>query len=432
MAAHEVRDKYKCTGYADCDETFRKHSTLQRHIKSVHLGQKPFPCDRDGCTAGFETAGHLRVHIARMHGEPRFTCTECENARENETPVDGSVGPAATSFPTYAQLQTHIRNAHPPVCTECGQSCASARDLRRHTELLHGAGSQAAGTETVEGDKPKDCHICPFPACARAFSKKGNLNVHIRTVHEGEKRFVCGETDLSQSRKVEGFDNALGCGKRYGSKLALEEHVRVAHLGLKNAKAERRERLSNLQQTKYESASDLTAEAMENNPDLTRLTGDDISNPEKRSSRNIPCLLSACMCRFYRDYDLWLHMTAYHAMGEAEVQMFFMQRAMTGGYESFDVGEGFQFSGADDFGVPQDNTGVPGIQGNADMSFDFLNMDLSLDTTTATFPSTEAFTAPVAATNSKDMASFLEQTPDQVAELDMTLVDPSLSYNFDN
>ena len=149
--------------------------------------------------------------------------------------------------------------------------------------------------------------------CDRSFTKKGNLTVHIRTFHQGEKRFGCGETDLSASKKVEGWDG-IGCGKRYGSKLALEEHIRTAHLGYQNAKAERRQRLGI---DTSSSGGHITT--------LAALTGQGYA---EETGRHIPCFYDSCEHRFHRDYDLWVHMTAKHGCSEDEVQGLFMQRAL--------------------------------------------------------------------------------------------------------
>ncbi|KAJ5545703.1 hypothetical protein N7494_003288 [Penicillium frequentans] len=305
IAAHDGSDKYRCTEYPPCEETFRKHSTLQKHVLTVHLHQKPFPCTHidettgQKCQMAFETAGHLRSHQSRVHAEKRFSCAECaENSQKSEN--------ATIYFPTYAVLQEHIRTVHPPKCPHCPIVCSTSRELRRHLEVAHGDAS-------LEDRKVFDC---AFPGCNRSFTKKGNLTVHIRTVHEGEKRFGCGETDLSASKKVTGWDG-IGCGKRYGSKLALEEHIRTAHLGFQNAKAERRQRLG------------LGKKACVNSQmsTLAALTG---QGYVEESGRHIACIYDSCEHRFHRDYDLWVHMTAKHGCSEDEVQGLFMQRALLG------------------------------------------------------------------------------------------------------
>lgn len=238
------------------------------------------------------------------------------------------------TFPTYALLQAHMKSVHPPTCPDCQLVCSTGRELRRHLEIAH-------GDVSLEERKVHPCH---YPKCGRSFTKKGNLNVHVRTVHEGEKKFVCGETDLSTSNKVEGWTGEDNCGKRYGSKLALEEHVRTAHLGFQNAKTARREQLglAPRQKPKREEMSGLAL-----------LTGDGYA---EETGRHIACLIEGCAHRFHRDYDLWVHMSAKHDFEENDTQILFMQRAMQGGDQSFDFdfGEspGFYFDDTPDMGNP--------------------------------------------------------------------------------
>ncbi|KAK5710093.1 hypothetical protein LTS12_028021 [Elasticomyces elasticus] len=254
----------------------------------------------------FETAGHLRAHASRLHTEKRFSCTECsQQAAETDN------GMNAVTFPTYAMLQAHIRVVHPPQCPTCFITCSTSRELRRHLEITH-------GNVSVEERKIFPCTV---PGCERSFTKKGNLTVHVRTVHEGEKRFACGETDLSTSKKVTGWDG-LGCGKRYGTKLALEEHIRTAHLGFSNAKAERRQRLGLAPSRK---ANNYDIDGDTNMSTLTTLTG--AGYPEE-SGRSITCFIESCAHRFHRDYDLWVHMSGKHGCSEDETRGLFLRRAL--------------------------------------------------------------------------------------------------------
>jgi hypothetical protein len=58
-------------------------------------------------------------------------------------------------------------------------------------------------------------HVCPFSGCGRRFTLSGNLQVHIRTVHEREKPFGCPYP---------------GCGRRFSQKGNANTHYRAVHL----------------------------------------------------------------------------------------------------------------------------------------------------------------------------------------------------------
>uniref|UniRef100_A0A093UZB1 Transcription factor IIIA n=1 Tax=Talaromyces marneffei PM1 TaxID=1077442 RepID=A0A093UZB1_TALMA len=289
---------------ARLQEHLRSHNNERifhsQHIMSIHLKQKPFPCQYinpttgQKCSQAFDTAAHLRGHENRVHSESRFTCTECMSSD--------------LSFASYAELQAHIKSVHPPECPHCSFQCETSRELRRHLEISH-------GDVSLEERRQFSCTV---PGCGRSFTKKGNLAVHVRTVHEGEKRFVCGETDLSSSKKVEGWTGADACGKRYSSKIALEEHVRTTHLGLMNSKAEQRERLGiKKEPSKRKTNNNVSA--------MTLLTGEGYAD---ESGRHIACFASDCRYRFYREYDLWVHMRSKHGYEERDIENLFMERAL--------------------------------------------------------------------------------------------------------
>lgn len=404
LAAHDGRDKYRCTEYPPCNETFRKHSTLQKHVVTVHLKQKPFPCEHvdaatgQKCPMAFETIGHLRAHESRLHTEKRFTCTECSQNTE--------IGASCTiAFPTYALLQAHIRTAHPPQCPNCLITCSTSRELRRHLEVTH-------GDVSVEERKIFPCTIA---GCERSFTKKGNLTVHIRTVHEGEKRFACGETDLSTSKKVAGW-NGFGCGKRYGTKLALEEHIRTAHLGFPNAKAARRQRMG------IANGKEQNDNTNTNNPStLATLTG---AGYAEETSRHIVCFIESCAHRFHRDYDLWVHMSGKHGCSEDEIRDLFLRRALLAADEAEQQPQGMATPSAELFGLygVEFDTGDsdpygPHIQGDsARLTSNFDTNDTDMNDV-----SQNGVDAPVS--GNEDAKTKIPH------DNDLALIDPVLMYN---
>lgn len=337
----------------------------------------------------FETAGHLRAHESRLHTEKRFTCTECSQRMD----TDSNENDSTVTFPTYALLQAHIRTAHPPQCPNCLVTCSTSRELRRHLEVAH-------GDVSVEERKIFPCTV---PGCDRSFTKKGNLTVHIRTVHEGEKRFACGETDLSTSKKVAGWDG-LGCGKRYGTKLALEEHIRTAHLGFPNAKAMRRQRLGQQEQN----------DTNTNNPStLATLTG---AGYEEETGRHIACFIDSCAHRFHRDYDLWVHMGGKHGCSEDEIRALFLRRALLSANEN---GQQQQEPSAEVFGIYgyEFDTGDPDPYESYIFGQPTSNYDTKEDEASA-FGQTQT-----QGENAKDEIPH---------DNDMALIDPVLAYNLMN
>ena len=291
-AAHEGREKFRCT-FTGCGQSFRKHGTLQKHILIVHEGVKPFICDildSNGieCGAGFDTKGQLKSHAGRAHETNTFLCTICppEGRSTIGSPI---LDQEQASFPSLTALREHIENEHPPTCMECGQKCKSLQDLKSHLEVIH------------EGFDVNDLrtHVCHQEGCGRAFTKKGNLGMHIQISHK-TNRFVCRGTDLSTSSQVTNWNGMSSCGKALKTKAALEEHIRTAHQGLAPSRKAPR-------QTKHGTSD---GSALEYGVSvLTQLTGADY---EEGGRGNITCLVTGCHHRFVREYDLEIHIQSCH------------------------------------------------------------------------------------------------------------------------
>lgn len=297
IAAHEEKEQTKCQ---ECGKIFRKQETLQRHIKSDHLSQHAFRCehaDDDGsvdgsaeeCGVSFATAGQLRAHQSREHSGLRYFCDICASPQED---VDMIHVLPPVSFASYLDLQDHIKTEHLPTCATCGHVCDTNRALRAHMDIEHSSLSDRQRFE------------CDQPGCDRKFTKKGNLKVHIQTVHAKAKSFVCGQHDLSKSNKIDGWTGA-GCGMSFGTKGSLEGHIRTQHLGIsgtphssskaKSGKTDRpRSRNAHgLPSTVGKATSNLTGFAYE-------------------ETRPLACLEQSCPHRFSREYDLATHLELQH------------------------------------------------------------------------------------------------------------------------
>ncbi|KFY36169.1 hypothetical protein V494_05249 [Pseudogymnoascus sp. VKM F-4513 (FW-928)] len=289
QAAHGGHERFRCTEYPPCTETFRKHQTLQRHIRSDHLKLTPFPCTfidpttNVQCTAGYDSAGALRKHEDRLHGALRFWCDVCTS--------EGAPQPAG--FPTNNQLAKHIRNEH-ANCIFCDLRCSSERELQRHIETFHAATSSTTARKQIP---------CTYPGCDKSFTKKYNLDVHVRTSHEGQ-RFICGQTDFSKSVKLRTWDGSDACGKDFVSKVNLEDHIRTQHLGLPSTVNARRVKKNSI------GAKPRKAKAVMDDA-INALTGTDYAQDPVR---NIPCDIGGCSWMFSRDYDLIQHKRVKHGI----------------------------------------------------------------------------------------------------------------------
>nr|POE77689.1 transcription factor iiia [Quercus suber] len=335
VAAHEEKEQTKCSE-PGCGKIFRRQETLQRHILQDHLGEKAFRCTHfcqeteEQCAQAFETIGHLKGHIKRVHTAPvtRHYCDICNSQRswssaQSSSPdYDGSTTPARTGrsgFASYADLQVHIKLVHPPSCPDCGKLCESNRALKAHQDIEH--------SSLLDRQQ----HRCSWPGCDRGFTKAGNLKVHIQNVHAKRKTFLCGTFDLSQSKKVVGWSGA-GCGIGFGTKANLEEHVRTQHLGIPTKLAP--SRLKNLRE-----------QAASPSQSLSSMDTDEITTPKDHDesmamltgfgyekARPVACLDARCLQRFRNNYELSQHVELTHEWQVEDIEDALAEReALDGG-----------------------------------------------------------------------------------------------------
>lgn len=330
IAAHEAKEETTCSE-PGCGQVFRKIDTLQRHIRQYHLHEKGFACEHvdtrsDGvvvrCERQFTKSVQLKKHIERDHSGKRFFCDICPPSQQSgkvDLEDHSSFGllPASSDsrhpgFPTYFELQQHLRIAHPPTCPDCGRKCASNRALRAHIDIEH---------VTLSA---RQTHRCTWPGCDRGFTKAGNLKVHMQNVHAKARNFVCGVFDLSTSEKVEGW-NGNGCGRAFGTKANLEDHVRTQHLGLMGkikpcrlkAKEERQQGLKTKTSHQHFKVGNETegCTSFRKVDGITPSIGAAVSILTGYGygiKRHIACMVNGCAFRFSRDYDLATHLELTH------------------------------------------------------------------------------------------------------------------------
>lgn len=313
---HDEKEQFRCKGHPPCDQIFRKQETLDRHVLAVHLNDKPYTCDHvdeetgQMCGRKFGQSHQLVSHREHQHGADRYWCNLCETddvmmADPNGPPPVRILAPVG--FRTHGELQRHVKEQHPPLCEECGQVCATSGQLKAHIDIHHGTGA---------GEKN---FACEYDGCGRTFTKKGNLNVHVRGVHEKQKRFVCGEFDLSQSKHTPGWDGHGACGRPFVTKGSLENHVRTQHLHLPDKSEARKLKR---QQRQADRIDESTAPST-----IGPLTGTGY-----QEARHIACVVMPCVQRFSRAYDLEMHLELVHGFpGLAAMEAAVEQEAVSGG-----------------------------------------------------------------------------------------------------
>ncbi|KAI3400912.1 hypothetical protein diail_1119 [Diaporthe ilicicola] len=288
QAVHEGQERYRCKDYPPCNQSFRKHQTLQRHVLKEHLGKKAFPCTDEGCDASYDTANALRRHRDRDHGKIRFWCDECcEQAAQNP----GAEDKKPVGFTTQFLLDAHMRQDH-VNCIFCDVRFAGHYLLEQHMEMHH-SGLSVEDRKTV---------ACTFPGCTKKFTKKANMNSHYRTAHEG-KRFVCGKVNTFDVPGLEGWNwTEEGCGVGFVDKSKMTQHILFVHLG--------RPRPATGTGSTYTGK----ASSGPGGSFLNELSG--VANHERRQ---IVCTVPECAVRFIRYADLHNHVRARHPEHAAEV-----------------------------------------------------------------------------------------------------------------
>ncbi|KAI2613034.1 uncharacterized protein GGS25DRAFT_478250 [Hypoxylon fragiforme] len=284
---HEGQEKFKCRDFPPCEQSFRKHQTLERHIRSAHLHVHPHACNyTDGvsgvaCKAGFDTSNALKRHEQREHGDIKFWCEECNQENDGDDSLQMRVG-----FPTRTLLEAHMRQAH-WHCMFCGDRFDNRKDLVQHIDVEHSNPKSLEERKTVR---------CTWPGCTKSFTKKSNLNAHIRSAHEG-LRFVCGEVDLTSTNGLAHWDQSEGCGVSFAHKAGLEKHVRHVHLKNNRPKQPR----------------DVSKSI--HKPEINVI--DELTGVGEKLRRTLPCTISGCSAKFAHNGELEIHLQNNHLMEQA-------------------------------------------------------------------------------------------------------------------
>jgi hypothetical protein len=169
----------------NCGATLADQRYLALHTAAEHEGQRPFPCTITGCKWSGKYEEHRKKHLRDAHSAHFFhKCEICHKA-----------------FSSRQAKNVHVQEQHYSrqyACEFCEDICETEEVYFEHLQNRH------------PRERP---HACPVLGCFRTYKQADQLDVHVRSVHEGES-FVCGRD---------------GCGLDFSTEGARQFHIKEAH-----------------------------------------------------------------------------------------------------------------------------------------------------------------------------------------------------------
>ncbi|WVZ95991.1 hypothetical protein U9M48_041697 [Paspalum notatum var. saurae] len=232
----------------ECGMRFKKPAHLKQHMLS-HSPERPFACHVDGCPLSYSRKDHLNRHLLTHQGKlfvcPIEGCDRKFNIKGNmqrhvqEIHKDGSpceskkefICPEVNCGKTFKYAsklkkheESHVKLDYTEViCCEpgCMKSFTNVECLKAHNQSCHQrVQCGVCGTKQLkknfkrhhrmhEGSCVSERVKCHFEDCKCSFSKKSNLDKHVKAVHEQCRPFVC---------------HFSGCGKKFSYKHVRDNH----------------------------------------------------------------------------------------------------------------------------------------------------------------------------------------------------------------
>ncbi|PKU75991.1 transcription factor IIIA [Dendrobium catenatum] len=206
MKSHSVERPFACP-VKDCYFSYRRKDHLNRHLLK-HKG-KVFDCPVQSCNRAFAFQGNLKRHVKEIHDD-ESPC-EAEKRHTCEEPGCGKI------FKFASRLKKH-QDSHLKVefleifCGEplCMKPFTNSECLKAHIQSCHKyVKCEICGAQKLrknfkrhqrahEGVISKERIKCSFLGCEQSFSKKSNLNKHIKAVHEELRPFRCRTSGCQQ------------------------------------------------------------------------------------------------------------------------------------------------------------------------------------------------------------------------------------------
>lgn len=115
---HSKQTEFKCS---HCPKIFGKEFLLKRHIKRVHIDQKPHACP--SCNKRFVSVSSLQKHLPQHSDERPYKCDQCPRAFKSSDVLRGH--------------QVMHSDDRPFQCVQCPMAFKLVFHLKRHIKLLH-------------------------------------------------------------------------------------------------------------------------------------------------------------------------------------------------------------------------------------------------------------------------------------------------------
>ena len=179
----------------ECSFVGTQNNALKKHVTTNHK-RTQFSCDH--CPYVTHMKGSFNRHL-QIHEGPQYACHICDKKLSEQI-----------------TLRKHIVSNHEKKkifpCDSCQSVFDTSEQLKTH----------------------QDTHlVCPI--CDKIFSRKGNVNQHLKTTHSTERDFECTECDQKFTRAwslkqhvithsiIKPFQCQV-CDKSFKSKGDLKEH----------------------------------------------------------------------------------------------------------------------------------------------------------------------------------------------------------------
>lgn len=175
----------------DCKLQLSTMSNLKRHMmrhrergeswQSLNLqsrDMKKYTCPKPCCGKAFKNPSRLVKHLDDVHSTTYVQVVCCEPG-------------CLKYFTNVKALREHVEQNHNRVCCEVCGSQQLKKQIKRHMRIHE---SQTCG-ERIK---------CHFDNCLHSFTKKSNLDQHVRAVHLGLRPFKCRfhECEMSFAHKA--------------------------------------------------------------------------------------------------------------------------------------------------------------------------------------------------------------------------------------